>query len=198
MMDAYRMNESDGWRDAGGFFEGMAVLALSDVFEGDPSGIGLLPAAPVAGEPAWVFVRDAGQGAGDAELSWEQGDARGAVRLSKGDGVSCGKVLLPREGRVRLTARGATREAMVRTPLSVENVHFRTDEDLLRDIAAATDGRFVQLGTFDPLAAGIEPRKQIEVRVREYSLWHRTWLLLGIVALATAEYLMRRRAGKVM
>ncbi|MBS3761906.1 MAG: hypothetical protein KGZ25_01260, partial [Planctomycetes bacterium] len=85
-----------------------------------------------------------------------------------------------------------------RSAFSTETISFRSDKRLMRAIAEKTGGLSVEAGNFDSLVESIEPRKQFEVRVHEYSLWHSVWMLLVMVGLVTGEYILRRKAGKVL
>lgn len=190
-----------GWRDARTFVAGMAINAARDPFAARGEGrFALLPDLPTAGAPARVYVRDPGGPGEDAELRWKQNEGSGTLRLDAADAFLTGAFRPPEPGALELSGGGLVARVVVpvRPGLCAENVHFGTDEKLMRAISRYTGGRSVSPEGFGSLVASIRPREQVEVRVHEYSLWHSVWMLLAVVGLVTTEYCLRRRAGMVL
>lgn len=79
-------------------------------------------------------------------------------------------------------------------------LHLAGRGDEARAIAQATGGAFATFddpaAVLDALSSGLEPT--ITQEIRSVGLWRGWWPLPLLLALVSAEYLLRRRAGRVM
>lgn len=69
------------------------------------------------------------------------------------------------------------------------------NEDLLRQVAVASGGRYLREENFDRVLDLLAPMTQGRVVESDTVLWQSWWWFLPIVALLTVEWLLRKRAG---
>lgn len=202
LADVWRMRLYDGWRDTGPFAQQLVALALTDPFEGGRR-IGLMPALPIVDRPAWLFWRGDEDKPRPVKAFWSMGAAVGAIELQPSAGGTLSgatrfPTALPASLSIPLKDATVTQTVQVRQTLNDENIYFSTNEPLLKSLARRTNGQFARLTELEKLAHAVKPREQVEVRVHEYTLWHYWLILILIVAVATTEYLVRRKAGMVL
>lgn len=76
-----------------------------------------------------------------------------------------------------------------------ELTQLAMNEDLLRQIANASSGRYLREENFDRVFEYLAPMTQGRVVESDTILWQSWWWFLPIVGLLTAEWILRKRAG---
>lgn len=195
VADIYRLCEFSGRTDAERFVEGLLRMILRENATGE---VRFLPEVPIAGERTVVLVQGEW-----AEVSWKQGGLSGTISMKRNTrGVLRGEVRFPFPGTATLLLRNNSREMPLTVPvrriLSKERMYFGVNLPLLEGIAERSGGKFVQLRDIYNFLDTLQPRKQVEIRVREHTLWHSRWSLLLLAFMLTAIYVMRRKGGMVM
>jgi len=101
--------------------------------------------------------------------------------------------------RIALDVAGRRLERLVRKPLADADFQLTPHAEPLERISRRAGGRHVrleQLGAVPPMDP--KPVGQRRRRVSSYPLWKGWWPLAVLLVLVTTEYLLRRRAGRVM
>jgi len=83
----------------------------------------------------------------------------------------------------------------VEEPVSVEKRDLRMDETLLQNMASRAGGRYYREEQVDQLIDALKPKTQDKMQVTELVLWRSYWWFVPILALLTAEWIIRKRAG---
>lgn len=111
------------------------------------------------------------------------------------------------EGTYRYTATARRGEAELGTDagtfavggLTIEFKETRADADLMRQLAQRSGGALLMPAEAARLAELLQASgtfvPQVRERVQERKLWHMAWLLAVVLALLTAEWLLRKRSG---
>jgi hypothetical protein len=137
----------------------------------------VFPAQPVAGRRLWPVA---------------------PARLPAGLGAAGenGDVLV---GSVETVAvrQGGGAVAVHRLPVAADFL-LTARETPLRTISDETSGTFVDAARTKVLAAALQAEREARVKSATVPLWTGWWSLLLIVVLGAAEYLLRRRCGRVM
>ncbi len=76
-----------------------------------------------------------------------------------------------------------------------ELTQLSVNEDLLRQVAAASGGRYFREENFDRVLELLAPMTQGRVVESDTVLWQSWWWFLPIVGMLTIEWLLRKRAG---
>jgi hypothetical protein len=71
----------------------------------------------------------------------------------------------------------------------------RLNTALLQRISAGTGGRLMQSGEVEPLMSALRAATPAAALTVRHDLWHNAWSFLVMIALLTAEWLLRRRWG---
>jgi len=140
----------------------------------------------------------------DAAL-YKDGRRVASIRLnSEEGGIFRGKTapLEPGEYEVAVeTAAIPENQLKARTSFKVEArdtgelTQLSVNEDLLRQIAAASGGRYFREENFDRVLELLAPMTKGRVIESDTVLWQSWWWFLAIVGLLTVEWLIRKRAG---
>lgn len=114
----------------------------------------------------------------------------------------------PEAGTYKATARAAFDEGMaatkeeeaeamfiVKEEVSPELREVRLNENLLREIASMTRGKYVHLSHYEELPDLIVPKEGSLQKVKERSIWDNAWIFLMIIGLLLVEWLIRRLGG---
>jgi uncharacterized membrane protein len=103
--------------------------------------------------------------------------------------------------RVNVTARrgradaGSASSALLVGGADVEMSDPRLNTALLQRISAGTGGRLMQPGEVEPLMSALRAATPAAALTVRHDLWHNAWSFLVVIALLTAEWLLRRRWG---
>jgi hypothetical protein len=76
-----------------------------------------------------------------------------------------------------------------------ELTQLSMNEDLLRQMASSSGGRYLREENFDRVLDFLAPMSQGRVVESDTILWQSWWWFLPIVGLLTAEWILRKRAG---
>jgi hypothetical protein len=194
----YRMREYEGRKHARRLLENILVTAAGGPFRTDDGRLAVLPGVPVAGRETLVFVRKEGLQFPVA-LKLDPGSGEPVRLPTLGPELAGGLLAWPDARELTISCEGLPPvKVHSRQPLTPENVYFAPDEERLQRIADATDGRHTGFARLAQAGSGIEPDRQVEVEVEQYSLWQHWWFFLGLAGLAVTEYVLRRRAGMVL
>lgn len=162
--------------------KGILTLALRPFAE-NADGLCVFPPQPVQGRP----LRISGPGADPSKL----------VGLRRASG-NYYEVTDPDE--IAFEVAGVRIERQVHKPLSVSDFKLAPRAQPLREISELTGGHHVGIEDVDHiLPVTTEPAGVPRLSVSTYSLWNsRWWPLALLLVLVSAEYLLRRRVGRVM
>ena len=140
----------------------------------------------------------------DAAL-FKEGHRVASIRLnSEEGGIFRGKTAPLEPGNYEVAVETAAipeNQLKARTTFKVEPrdtgelAQLSINEDLLRQIATASGGRYVREENFDRVLDLLAPMTQGRVVESDTVLWQSWWWFLPIVGLLTAEWLLRKRAG---
>jgi hypothetical protein len=164
-----------------------------------------------ADKPAFrVRLRDAdGKPLEKAEAEavlWRDGKKVGTVKLAaaqEAGGLYLGQADALPAGRYEVSVRAeglpadarARTEFVVRPPENGELAALHCNEDLLRQLAAASGGEFFREEDLPALQARLEPLNREKVLESDTVLWQSWWWFLPLVGLLTAEWMARKWAG---
>jgi len=95
----------------------------------------------------------------------------------------------------RQNAETVTTEFSVDPATPAEQVELAPDRGLLSRLAALTGGTVADPAHANRVLDHLGPATEVEVERREYVLWDSLPMLLVIVAVATAEWLLRKKVG---
>jgi hypothetical protein len=161
------------------------TLTLRPIGEPPSTDAGLFPPQPVLGKN--VFVIGDGSNIKGVEALDPQ--------VGKFDGGKIFRVTDSQEIGVHFGS--ASIDRIVRPLLSQRDFQLAAHDAPLAQIAAATGGRHGNLfSAMDVLPPGLSGTPQSSAT--RIALWPGSWSLVLILGLVSAEYLLRRRAGKVM
>lgn len=173
------------WRDTGQtatvnrFVAALLELSLRPWRHG-PDGPVLFPAQPVAGK--LLLVAGAG----------EPSNVEGAETVGNG----LWRVTDPR--RLALTVGGRTVSLAVHELPNPDDFELAARAAPPRELARIGGGVSVDLLDLPKLIAKLDAAPAQRFRTRTYRLWAGWWPLALMLVLVSAEYLLRRRAGRVM
>ena len=71
----------------------------------------------------------------------------------------------------------------------------RLNEGLLRRIARSSGGRYVRAAEASRVASFLQATEPMNEAPQHRDLWHQPWAFASIVALLSAEWILRRRWG---
>lgn len=161
------------------------ALGLTPIGEpGAAGGAGMFPSQPVLGRNVFAFAGASGAAGLDA-----------AAGASAPQGAAVFRVADPQT--VSVQAGGQSIERVVRRLVSRQDFQLAAHDAPLEKIAKETGGRHGDLlSLMDVLPQNLAgtPRSS----ATRLPLWPGIWPLLVLLGLVSAEYLLRRRAGKVM
>lgn len=100
--------------------------------------------------------------------------------------------------RVSFSVDGRSFERPVHRLLGPADFEITPCAETLQQIAAATGGKHTDVVELDALLSGLQAVPAQRRSVSNCRLWTEVWPLLFVLALVSAEYLLRRRAGRVM
>ena len=100
--------------------------------------------------------------------------------------------------RIGFTVDGRRFERPTHKLLDSRDFELTPCAEVLREVSAATGGQFADLVELDRLVSGLDATPAQRSSTTNYRLWSGCWPLLAILALVCSEYLLRRRAGRVM
>ncbi|MEQ1859820.1 MAG: hypothetical protein ABMA13_07790 [Chthoniobacteraceae bacterium] len=140
----------------------------------------------------------------DAAL-FKDGRRVASIRLSAEEGgIFRGKTAPLEPGNYEVAVETAAipeNQLKARTAFKVEPrdtgelTQLNVNEDLLRQVAAASGGRYVREENFDRVLELLAPMTQGKVVESDTVLWQSWWWFLPILGLLTIEWLLRKRAG---
>jgi len=142
----------------------------------------------------------------DAVLSRE-GKKVATIRLAadeSGSGLFRGKTAALQPGDYEVAVESPAipeSQLKARTQFKVEPretgelVQLSLNEDLLRQVAAASGGQYLREENIDQLPALLAPMSQGKVEETDTVLWQSWWWFVPLIGLLTAEWLLRKRAG---
>ncbi|MHC4398645.1 MAG: hypothetical protein ACYTG0_03100 [Planctomycetota bacterium] len=184
-------------------------FAVSDRFVSIDSG----PPSYASGEAADVRVRLQGvdgrpvTGATVDALLWKDGRIVSTVSLAGDDtgrGIYRGRTGPLSEGQYEVSVRAsgfsdgamkARTRFVVLEPASREMNETACNDDLLREMAAASGGRFLREEQIGELPGLLRPLSSGHVIESDTLLWQSYWWFAAIVGLLTVEWMLRKRAG---
>ncbi|NUQ64884.1 MAG: VWA domain-containing protein [Pirellulales bacterium] len=184
-------------------------FAVSDRFVSLDSG----PPSYAAGETAEIRVRLQGvdgRPASDAMVDailWRDGRIVATVSLTpegNGNGIYRGRTAPLAEGEYEVSVRAAgfSSDALkartrfvVLAPETGETDQIACNEDLLRQVALASGGRFLREDEIGELPELLRPLSTGEVIQSDTLLWQSPWWFAAIIGLLTVEWTLRKRAG---
>ncbi len=111
------------------------------------------------------------------------------------------------QGAVNRLAAGLVVQALAAAPESevrqvwdrLADFHLAPQVEPLRELAAESGGEVVEIEQLDSWRVPeLDGPAATRVLVASWSLWHGWWPLMLVLLLGGAEYLLRRRAGRVM
>ena len=142
----------------------------------------------------------------DAVL-WREGKKAATIRLTaddNGSGLFHGKTAALDAGDYEVSVESAAipeSQLKARTQFKVEPretgelTQLSLNEDLLRQVAAASGGRYLREENIDQLAPLLAPMSQGKIVESDTVLWQSWWWFIPLIALLTLEWLLRKRAG---
>jgi len=141
----------------------------------------------------------------DAVL-YKEGQKAATIRLSadEGGGLFRGRTAPLEAGKYEIAVETPAippSQLVARTEFKVEPresgelIHLSLNEDLLRQMAEASGGRYFREENFDRVLELLAPMTQGRVIESDTVLWQSWWWFLPIVGLLTIEWLLRKRAG---
>lgn len=140
----------------------------------------------------------------DAAL-FKDGKRVASIRLNPEEGgIFRGKTAPLEPGSYEVSVESAAipeNQLKARTSFKVEPrdtgelTQLSVNEELLRQVAAASGGRYFREENFDRVLELLAPMTQGRVIESDTVLWQSWWWFLGIVGLLTTEWLLRKRAG---
>jgi hypothetical protein len=179
----------------------LLTLAVRPFWEETPGGVryALFPPQPVPGTDCLLAMTGGGPAAGTCDEGVEltaDGTAGGFTRFAVEWDET---VRTPRVRAVRFLVGAAEIERLTARPLRAEDFRLTPDAAVLQELAEMTGGTHCRLDQLPALAAALRALPSYEQHdTRVYRLWHGPWSLALLLAAVTAEYLLRRRAGRVM
>ena len=168
---------------------GIVTLALRPLHGAPGKGqpFALFPPQPVLGKRVFLLGKDV-----------RPADASGLRGVADADPALSTYVVTDPQ-RIALAAGGQRIERLVHRPLADADFHLTPRAKPLSEIADLTGGRHVEIDEFaDAVPLRPIPAGRERVDVYSHSLWTGWWPLPLLVLLVSAEYLLRRRAGRVM
>ena len=142
----------------------------------------------------------------DAVLS-RDGKKVATIRLAPDDnagGLFRGKTAGLEPGSYEVAVESAAiaeRDSKARTEFKVESretgelTQLSLNEDLLRQVSAATGGEYLREENIDRLAELLAPMSEGKVIESDTVLWQSWWWFLPIILLLTIEWIVRKRVG---
>jgi hypothetical protein len=107
--------------------------------------------------------------------------------------------ILPASGQVRFDIGGTEIARLVHRPLRTQDFELTPRAQPLRYIAERTGGTHCNIADVKALISVKDaPSGEFRQRTRVYPLWRGAWSLVLLLVLVSAEYLLRRSAGRVM
>lgn len=184
-------------------------FAVSDSYVSLDSG----PPSYQQGETAEIRVRLRGvdgrplsDAAVDA-LLWRDGQVAATITLApegNGSGMYRGRTSPLAEGQYEVSVRAAgfSSDALkartsfvVLAPESGELQQIACNDDLLRQMAAASGGQFLREEEIDRLPELLSPLSTGQIVESDTLLWQSPWWFAAIIALLAVEWTLRKRAG---
>ena len=142
----------------------------------------------------------------DAVLSRE-GKKVATIRLAadeNGSGLFRGKTAALQPGDYEVAVESAAipeSQLKARTQFKVEPretgelVQLSLNEDLLRQVSAASGGQYLREENIDQLPTLLAPMSQGKVEEADTVLWQSWWWFVPLIGLLATEWLLRKRAG---
>jgi hypothetical protein len=160
------------------------TIAIAPIGEpGQPSGAGLFPPQPISGKNLFILG--------------EASNIKGLVAAGARTLAGAKEYRVTDSQTVELQLSGAALDRAVRTLVSQRDFQLAAHDAPLAKIAAETGGRHCDLfSAMDAVPPGLSGTPRTSAT--RIALWPGPWSLIVILALVSAEYLLRRRAGKVM
>jgi hypothetical protein len=84
---------------------------------------------------------------------------------------------------------------IVEAPLSVERRAVVMDEEMLKQMAQRSHGRYYREEDMQQLIRRLQPLSKGRIVVTETALWRSYWWFVPIMLLLTMEWVLRKRAG---
>lgn len=78
---------------------------------------------------------------------------------------------------------------------STEMADLRIDEQLLRQIALRSEGKYLEQSEYEDFLSELELKTKNETIRDEYSIWEKWWLLIVILVLLGMEWFLRKRSN---
>ena len=150
-----------------------------------PGGPVELPAQPVSGRHLWLT-------GSDASLSPDSGLKQVGYH---GKGT---RFLVTSQDQISFQTGGKAQRRLVHTLLGPGDFELSAHAEPVRRIARAGGGRFADLVEFPSLVSSLDLSPASRSKVETYRLWIGWWPIVLMVLLVSAEYLLRRKAGRVM
>ena len=144
-----------------------------------------LPAQPVSGRHLWLTGSEVSLSP-DSGLKQVEYHGRGARFLVTG------------QDQISFQTGGEAHHRLVHTLLGPGDFELSAHAEPVRRIAEAGGGRFADLVEFPSLVSGLDLSPASRSKVETYRLWIGWWPIVLMVLLVSAEYLLRRKAGRVM
>lgn len=107
-------------------------------------------------------------------------------------------LLVKDKNEVVIEFEGESRRVQVHKLLGQSDFRLTPRAEPLREIAKLGNGRFVELIDLPELIKDLKAPSAQRSKVETYRLWVGWWPFVLILALASSEYLLRRKAGRVM
>lgn len=142
----------------------------------------------------------------DAVL-YREGKKAATIRLTAeegGSGLFRGKTAALEPGAYEVAVESAAipeSQLKARTQFKVEPretgelTQLSLNEDLLRQVAVASGGRYLREENIDQLTSLLAPMSQGKVIESDTVLWQSWWWFTPLITLLTIEWLLRKRAG---
>ena len=173
---------------------GLLVLALRPLHAstGKAAPRVLFPAQPIHGKRVFVIGKDAGPAEGSGlRATPDAGD--------RSRGIPATAYVVTDPQRVAVEAAGVRVQRLVHRALERADLDLTPRSGPLAAISNETGARHVTLVDAPDAVPVTPPPPPRELRqARTHRLWHGWWPLPLLVLLVSAEYLLRRRAGRVM
>jgi hypothetical protein len=99
---------------------------------------------------------------------------------------------------VSLDLGSAVVERPVHRLLGAEDFELTAHAETLAEIAEETGGRSADMVNVSEVLGDLKAEPRLQSTVTNYALWKGAWPLAVVLLLVSAEYLLRRRAGRVM
>lgn len=130
----------------------------------------------------------------------------GALRIDRPAGIDIAstgadamRFTLPRGDRLQADIGAVAIDRAIAPALTAEDFRLTPRAAPLRDVAAATGGEFLLMTEFNPAGFPQPPDTGTVLQtVRVRRPWRGVWPLPTLLLLVSCEYLLRRRAGRVM